>query len=357
MIRKISAWLGLRRSDHKDPLEALLSSQNIDPSLVSVAVAGKLTEDLLAERRSTRQWAWIRRSGMAALFVIGLFFYVAASTQRLGWAQMPKDELVGVVKIQGGIGSGELASSDQIIPALQQAFEAPNVKAIILSIDSGGGAPVEAERINTYIEQQAKLHPKPVVAVINNLGASAAFMIAMNTDKIYAARFSAVGSIGAVLTAWDLSRIANRLDVHQRVYASGPLKTMLSPFLPPTEAADAKAQEMVNLMGRRFLADLQAKRGKRLDPHTDFGTGEVWDGETAIKLGLVDEIGTIETVSAQLAPKAKLWDFGPNPHTGGFLGRLSWDSAITTLGNAIADRFIEASIPAQQQGSAPFRAE
>ena len=157
-----------------------------------------------------------------------------------------------MVHIDGAIAPTGAASAKRIVPALEKAFTYPNVKAVVLSIDSPGGAAVEAERIYRAIESLKKKHDKPVIAIINNVGASAAYMIAMHTDNVYAAKYSLVGSIGTMIDGWDVHRAMERLDVAQRVYASGHLKSMLSPFLPMSKEAEDKAQA-TRQSGRRHL--------------------------------------------------------------------------------------------------------
>ena len=88
-----------------------------------------------------------------------------------------------------------------------------------------------------------------MVAVINNLGASAAYMVALNADRIIAAKYSFVGSIGAIMAPWQLDKAIAKVDVAQRVYASGKLKAFLNPFTPVSPEVDRKAQQLVDQMG------------------------------------------------------------------------------------------------------------
>jgi len=74
-------------------------------------------------------------------------------------------------------------------------------------------------------------------------------MVAANTDKIYAARYSLVGSIGAIMQGWDVSRAIQSKDIYQRVYASGNLKGLMNPFTPMPEGGEEKAQSLVNQIG------------------------------------------------------------------------------------------------------------
>jgi protease IV len=236
--------------------------------------------------------------------------YLALFAWQIGFKLIPGNDLVAVVQVDGEISHAGLASAQKIVPALTTAFERKNVKAVLLSIDSAGGAAVEAERIARAIDRLKAKHAKPIYAVINNLGASAAYLIALHTDRIYAGNFSVVGSVGAVLTGWDLHRALERVAVSQRIYASGKLKAMLNPFLPMGEEADRKAQDLANGFGATFVKELQRVRGTKLRPEVDYGTGEVWGGLEAKDLGLVDDIGTLDEIVM------KTWglphyDFGP----------------------------------------------
>jgi len=263
---------------------------------LKTAMADLLLSDMLRERQSERRWRMVRRSLLVASGVGGFLLYILFYATALGYRMMPGSDVAGVVRIEGEISNGSLASADRVIPVLRSAFEAPNVKVVVLAIDSPGGAPVEAERIYRAIESFRKKNPKPVVAVIQNIGASAAYMIALHTDRIYAANYSLVGSVGAVLSSWDFSKALERLHVSQRVYASGELKSMLNPFLPTTPEAERKAMDLVRGMGDSFKAEVASARGKRLVQDVDYATGEVWTGAQAVKIGLVDEIGTLDEV-------------------------------------------------------------
>jgi len=207
------------------------------------------------------------------------------------------------------------------------------IEAVVLSIDSPGGAPVEAERIYTAIDTLKKKYPKPAVAVVNNIGASAAFMVALHTDKIIVGKYSLVGSIGTIMTPWQLDRAIGKFDVAQRVYASGKLKAFLNPFTPVSPEVDAKAQRLVNQLGTVFLGEVKAMRGPRLKAGVDFGTGEVWPGSEAKDIGLVDGVGTLEEyVSSTWGIKS--YDFGPAPDGFQFLGKAIQDAIVSSFQRA-----------------------
>ena len=193
---------------------------------------------------------------------------------------------------------------------LRNAFENENVKVVILEINSGGGSPSEAERITSEIDRLKKKHPKPIVAVIGGLGASAAYMIAVHTDKIVAGKYSLVGSIGVIMQGYDAHKLAERLDVKQHVYASGPFKDLMNPLHEPSDAEKKVLQAIVDNAAHAFIAEVKIQRGKKLT-RDDIYTGQVWNGLDAIQFGLIDKIGTLESVTTDYSD-LKVSNFGPN---------------------------------------------
>ena len=140
---------------------------------LKTAMADALLADILRERQSEQSWRKVRRSIFVGIAATSFFMYVFFYATALGYKVLPRTHTVAVVRVHGEIGADSQASAAKIIPVLKRAFELPSVQAIILSIDSPGGQPVEAERIYRAIAEMRKENPKPVVAAINNMGASA----------------------------------------------------------------------------------------------------------------------------------------------------------------------------------------
>lgn len=280
------------------------------------------------ERKAERRWKiafQIMVFGVPVLFgIFYLLFFLSTTGFKLG----PFGNVVGVVRIEGAIGANERASAEAIVPLLEKAFTNDNVKAVVLSIDSPGGAPVESERIYTAMRTLKQKHPKPVVAVINNIGASAAYMIAVHADKIIVGKYSLVGSIGAIMAPWQFDRAIAKVDVSQKVYASGKLKAFLNPFTAVTPEVDAKAQQLVDQLGGAFLQEVREKRGARLKQDVNVATGEVWPGPEAKALGLADEVGTIDEYVTTSWNGLKPYDFGPTPQSLHIFGRTLQDVLV-----------------------------
>ena len=281
-------------SAERDGLEETLTPQELRQE-----VASGLILDILQERRSERRWKRIRRIGTAALVLMGGFLYLASYAGMLGYRALPVSDTVAVVPINGTIALGAQASADSVNPLLLRLFEADKVKGIVLLINSGGGSPSEAERITRLIDEQRAKTGKPVYAACAGICASAAYMIALHADRIYAGEYSWAGSIGAIMKGWDFKAVLQKFEIDQRVFASGSMKDLMNPFKPMSEEMTGKLDALVKETAKSFIEEVKARRGSRLKGGAELFTGEVWTGRESVRLGLVDEIGTLEQVLQQ----------------------------------------------------------
>ena len=276
------------------------------------------------------------RRHVALMVMLGLLLAAPAlmlSDQGvMRWLAPRGPTILATIEVAGVVGAKAGVDEERVIKGLRRAYEA-TPKAVALRINSPGGAPYVAERITTVLDELKAERPDiPVYAVIEGVGASAAYLIAIHADEILAGRYSTVGSIGAVLSSWDMHRLAERLEVGKHIFASGSLKAMLDPFRPLQAAEAAKAQSIVDSVAQVFAADVQSQRGggQPLDM-TVLTTGEVWVGEQAVALGLVDRLGTLETLSKELAVKVVDFSVQPHPLTAGLAAaaRLVTDTVLT----------------------------
>lgn len=254
----------------------------------------KLVEQVVRDFHVNRRWTRLKRIGIGTMFVLSSTVFVWNFVQSTGhWPLFGRH--IAVVSLKGEMVDGADGGATGVIPRLQKAFADDNAQMVILEIDSGGGSPLEAERIFSTLDGLKRTHPKPLVAVIDTLGASAAYLVAVHCDAVIAGRYSLVGSIGAKTSRYDVHELGERLGVKQETYASGPLKNMFDPLSAPTAGEQAKAQSLVNAMAGTFEKDVQARRVGKLKAN-GLATGEVWTGEEALALGLIDRIGTLESV-------------------------------------------------------------
>jgi protease-4 len=322
-------------SDTSSAANSTPAPVNITPDQIKIQMAEDLLRDLLKERRSEHLWKWVKRIFLSSISILLMMLFLGVQLTNMGFRIMPKKDVVGVINVTGEFGpGGNGVSASKVIPVLEKAFKADNVKAIFLNIESPGGSPAEAEKINAYIDVRRKETGKPVYAVIANVGASAAYMVAVHADEIYAGRYSLVGSIGAIMQGWDFHKAMDSVKITQRVYASGDLKGLMNPYLPMPNGGDEKAQSMVIAMGKEFQREVTARRGDKLNKASNLFTGEAWTGAQALELGLIDDIGTLDQVIHAKYPDLKKHDLGPNASSGGILG-------LESIGRGMVDAFLD----------------
>lgn len=311
------------------------SVTNITDQQITALATSSLVSDMLKERASERKWRLVKRSLLTLASVVLFTVYFIFNISNMGFEFVPGEELMGIVRIDGEIKSNsKTTSADVIIPVLENAFDRKNVKSVMLLINSPGGQPAEADRITEYIEAKKKETNKPVIAVITDLGASAAYIVALHADKIYASKYSLVGSIGAILATWNFHDVAEKFNVKQHIFTSGELKDMLNPMRDVKPVDLEKAQSLVNNIASVFLDDVKKHRGKALNDKINYATGEVWTGQQSLDIGLVDGLSSPDAVAQ--ANNLKLYDFGPKPRSGGF-GFNSFQNLLDYLAESISE--------------------
>ena len=190
------------------------------------------------EQRRARRWAGFWRGLIAFYFGLFVAVYLASNWDTLWTARGPH---AAVVKIEGPIGSRDQASAQNVIKALRAAFDNPQAKAVLLAIDSPGGSPVQAELISAEIKRLRGRHPdRPILAVIGDTGASAAYYIAASADTIYASRASLVGSIGVRIDSFGFEGALRELGVRApTAHGRGATRASSIPFSPLPGASGA----------------------------------------------------------------------------------------------------------------------
>jgi len=196
---------------------------------------------------------------------------------------------VAVIPIYGAITTikqSATVTSDEIIKNLEEAEKNPRVKAIILEINSPGGSGVAADEVS----QKIKSIDKPVIAVIRDLGASAAYWIASSCDYIYANRMSFTGSIGVIGSYLDFSGLLQEHNVSYERYVSGELKDMGSPFKESSDFERQQFQKIIDTMQGFFIEEVSINRNLSISEIDT--SGRIYLGLEAKEAGLIDDLGT-----------------------------------------------------------------
>ncbi len=215
---------------------------------------------------------------------------------------------IALVTIQGAIdGGGSPLEADGMLEfasdQLRAAREDESVRAVILQIDSPGGGLTASDQIHHEVGRLRE-SGKPVLAWAGSLMASGGYYIAVAADGIMANPTSTVGSIGVMMQHFQMRELMEKIGVKIDPVTSGEHKDLGSPFREMTPAERAILQQYVDASYARFV-DIVA-RGRKIDPEKvrAMATGDIYDAETAKRLGLVDEIGYIEDAVAWAEEKA-----------------------------------------------------
>jgi protease-4 len=255
----------------------------------------------------------ILRSSALILLLVTVYMLGAGASDKTGIGGNKQTSHTAYINIQGEIASGSDADADRLIPAIQSAFENTNAKAVVLRINSPGGSPVHSGRIYEEIRAQKALHPeKKVYAVIGDIGASGGYYIAAAADEIYADQASLVGSIGVISSGFGFTGLMEKLGIERRAITAGKNKALLDPFAPVDERTLEFWRTVLDNTHQQFIARVKAGRGERLATDPEIFTGLIWNGEQALEIGLVDGLGSMNSLARDEIGETNLVDYTPS---------------------------------------------
>lgn len=283
------------------------------------------------------------------LVLIIMFGIIAAgmSGSDFGGSKVALIHVDGVITAgtSGGFFESGVGGSETIIKSLERARKDPDVKSIVLRINSPGGSAAGSEEI--YREIQRVRQSKPVYVSMGDVAASGGYYIAAASDRIYADGSTLTGSIGVIMETTDLSGLFKKLGISPEVIKSGPYKDMGSPNRPMTAQEKQLIQDMINDTYDQFVTAVSQGRNMPKDKVLKLATGRVFTGRQAKKLGLVDEIGGLsETVRAAamaggITGEAKLVDYGRGSGIFGAFGETTAFRRLTAHDyDLIADQVV-----------------
>jgi protease-4 len=296
-------------------------------------VLERLLRDTLTEQRRARRWRIFFRllSVLLVLLVLGLF------RANVGVPQVASRH-TALVQLNGVIAPGTDANADIIIESLRKAYDNAHVAGVVLRIDSPGGSPVQAGRINAEIRRLRELHPKvPLYAVIDDICASGGYYVAVAADKIYADKASVVGSIGVLMNGFGFVDAMQKLGIERRLLTAGDHKGFLDPFSPQNPEDADHARELLQAIHSQFIEVVKDGRGARLKDDPRLFSGLVWTGDQGIELGLVDALGDTDSVAREVFKADKVVDYTVRPAYFEKLIRSAGGEAASSLLDALSD--------------------
>jgi protease-4 len=261
----------------------------------------------LKETRTARRWKAVFRILTLIVFV-GVI--LAVFDFHLPGRGIGIEKHTALVTIEGEISSSTMANALDINSSLTAAFENENSAGVVLRINSPGGSPVQAGMMNDEIHRLRKLYPtKPFYVVIEDICASGGYYVAVAGDQILVDKASLVGSIGVIMEGFGFTGLMDKLGVTRRMITAGSNKGMMDPFSKENPQQVEMIKAMIGEIHQQFIEVVKAGRGNRLKETPEMFSGRVWNGEQAIKIGLADGYGTVDSVAREVFKAPDILDY------------------------------------------------
>jgi protease-4 len=261
----------------------------------------------LKETRKARRWKAVLR--VLTLLVI-VSVVIVVFDFHLPGRGIGVEKHTAMVTLEGEISSSSMANALDVNSSLIAAFENENSAGVVLRINSPGGSPVQAGMINDEIHRLRKLYPKkPFYVVVEEICASGGYYVAVAADQILVDKASIVGSIGVIMEGFGFTGLMDKLGVTRRMITAGSNKGMMDPFSKENPQQVEMMKIMIDEIHQQFIAVVKEGRGARLKESADLFSGRVWNGEQAVKIGLADGFGTVDTVARDVFKAPDILDY------------------------------------------------
>jgi protease-4 len=267
-------------------------------------------------------------------FVIALLVAAGSDGTELNLAS----EKVAVVPIEG-----EIIESRETLDLLHRYAANDSVKAIVVRINSPGGAIAPSQEIYAAI-LKTRAAGKPVIASMDSVAASGGYYIAAACDPILANSGTITGSIGVILQWFDMKELVRWAKLKPETITSGAMKDAGSPYRELTPEERQYFQGIVTQLHSQFVRDVAKGREKKMKPEdvARIADGRIFTGEQALALKLIDEVGTMDDAVRRAGKlggiegdPARLW---PRKHEPGLFDLLSSEGAESVLERVVSRR-------------------
>ena len=237
----------------------------------------------------------------------------------------PTTPHVALIYANGGIVNGESIRGEQIgddsiIATIERAAEDPDIAAIVLRIDSGGGAAQASESIARALSHAAE--QKPVIAWMGGIAASGGYYIAAPASTIIASPVTLTGSIGVVALLPTIVGLSEKLGIEWDGVRGSPSADFGNPVRPASESEQARLQNLIDTLYGRFVGQVANYRGQEASAIEAVAQGQIWSGTASLEQELVDQLGGYQEVREELKRQLGSSEFELIPFEHGEQGLL-----------------------------------
>lgn len=212
---------------------------------------------------------------------------VPRPTALLPW-QAPR---IAVLEITGAIGTQ--VRGPEMVRAIRSLADDARIRAVVVEIDSPGGSAPVSDAIHRSLRHLSRR--KPTVAFVMSAGLSGGYLISCAASKIVALPTSLIGSIGVIFMRPVVQELMEKVGVRMVVTHEGRLKGMFQPWREPTDEEQKKVEDLTHQYYDWFVDAVARARGLDREVTRGYATGEVFTASQAKEMGLIDELGDMET--------------------------------------------------------------
>lgn len=236
-------------------------------------------------------------------WIAAVFLILSLSLMGLGFwikSKLPKGNKIALIRVEGVINR-----SGDILKKLKQVEENKHIKALVLRVNSPGGAVGASQEIYRELLRVKNEYKKPVVVSMGNVAASGGLYISLPANVIFAEGGTITGSIGVIIQKLDVHKLADRLGIKLEVVKTGKYKDLLNPFREMTEDEKKLLLELEKDVLNQFKEAVVENRKGKLKVDIDrIADGRIFTGHQAVEIGLVDRLGNLEDAINEAAKLA-----------------------------------------------------
>ena len=245
-----------------------------------------MNESMSEHRETSPLGRGIRTLG---LVIAGFFVLVLGITLLVEVLPVSSENSIALIRIEGVI-----LDSHEVIQQIKHFADDSAIQAIVVRIDSPGGAVVPSQEIYAALKRVRDDGEKTVVTSMGNMAASGGYYIASASNTILANPGTITGSIGVIMELTNVEKLLDKVGVESMVVKSGLYKDLASPFRPLSEESRAILQHIMDDVHDQFIHAVAEGRDMEVERVHALADGRIFTGQQALAADLVDRLGTLQ---------------------------------------------------------------
>lgn len=245
-----------------------------------------MNESMSEHRETSPLRRGIRTLG---LVIVGFFVLVLGITLLVEAISVGNENGIALIRIEGVI-----LDSQEVIQQIEHFADDSAIQAIVVRIDSPGGAVVPSQEIYAALKRVRDDGEKTVVTSMGNMAASGGYYIASASNMILANPGTITGSIGVIMELTNVEKLLDKVGIESLVVKSGLHKDLASPFRPLSEDSRAILQHVMDDVHDQFIHAVAEGRDMEVEQVHALADGRIFTGRQALAVDLVDRLGTLQ---------------------------------------------------------------